>query len=235
MERAFRKTSYGKISYLYRPGEYPLIFLHGLGGSSNNWTRLTKHLDMQFSLYFLDLLGHGRTEATDWNFKIKDQCAMIEELVYADGIENFSLAGNSYGGWIASTYAASFGKPKYLILEDSAGLNPTMEEAAGPLVERFIDRLQDFGRENNREIMRKIIEQNSKEEEKLTPDMLSAISSGTLVIWGGRDHMIDISYGRELNIMIPGSKFAEIEEAGHVPHYTHAEVVGNLINNFCIF
>lgn len=233
MQRLFRKTSKGVISYLYREGSNALIFLHGLGGSSNNWARLTKYLDPEFSLYYLDLLGHGRTEANGWNYRISDQCIMLDDFIRDTIGENFGIVGNSYGGWIASTFASSYGHPKCLVLEDSAGLNPTVGESAGEQVEKFIDKLQNFGRENVREVMRKIIYQNSTGEEKLSPEMLAEIKSNTVVLWGERDHMIDLSYAEKLNTMIWGSTLQLIKGGGHVPHYTHPDEVAHIINECC--
>lgn len=232
MERSLRSTSFGNISFLHRPGRVPLIFLHGLGGSSNNWMRLERHLDPDYALYFIDLMGHGGSAEAVWNFTVDDQCRMLEEFISASGIENFALAGNSYGGWISATFAATRTSPDYLILEDSAGINPTVGEFGTDSVEKFIDRLQGFGRKNDRDVMRRIIEKNSTGSEKLSPEMLSAIESRTLVIWGDEDRMIDVQYGRELADHIGNSTFSIIRGAGHIPHYTHSREVAGLINSF---
>lgn len=232
MERTFMATSSGKISYLHRAGRFNLIFLHGLGGSSNNWMKLGNNLDDRFSLYFVDLLGHGGTEARDWNYTIEGQCRMLSEFIDGSGIDKYGLIGNSYGGWISATFATKFGKPDYLVLEDSAGVNPTVGEWEQSRIEEFIDRLQSFGRPNDRGVMESIIRQNSTGAEKLSEQGLQKITSETMIIWGERDRMIDISYGRKMNEFIPGSRFSVIENAGHIPHYTHAEEVAELINGF---
>ena len=234
MERTFRRTSFGDISYLHRPGKTNLIFLHGLGGSSNNWMKLPESLDSSFSLYFVDLLGHGRTDAGNWDYSIKDQCRMLSEFIGNLGIENYGLVGNSYGGWVSATYASRFGNPGYLILEDSAGINPTVGEWERSKIEEFIDRLQSFGSVNDREVMEKIILNNSTGREKLSEGDLRAIRSKTLVIWGEKDRMIPVSYGRKMSELIPGSSFESISTAGHIPHYTHSEEVSRLINRFIL-
>lgn len=235
MERTFGKTSRAEVSYLLRPGENSLIFLHGLGGSSNNWLRLVKYLDSSYSLYFLDLMGHGRTVNGVWGYTIRDQCRMLGEFIDMLGAERYGLVGNSYGGWIAATFASRYGNPEYLILEDSAGINPTLGEGDRDKMEQFIDRLQSFGRNNDRRVMRNIIVQNSTGEERLGDSDLESIRSHTMVIWGEKDRMIDVSYGRKLNDSIPGSIFEMIQGAGHVPHYTHPEYVAGLINRFASF
>ncbi len=232
MERTFRETSHGDISYLHRPGEVSLIFLHGLGGSSNNWMRLEKKLDERLGLYFVDLLGHGRTKASGWDYTVMGQAMMLREFIENSGIESYGLAGNSYGGWVSATYASRISSPDFLVLEDSAGLNPTVGEWEESRIEEFIDRLQSFGRLNDRQVMEKIIAQNSTGKEKLSREVLSAIRSRTMVIWGEHDRMIDISFGKRMNEYIPGSVFEVVEGAGHIPHYTHSEEIAGLINGF---
>ena len=44
MERSYLSLSSGGISYLERKGQYPIIFLHGLGGTGNNWLKLAGYL-----------------------------------------------------------------------------------------------------------------------------------------------------------------------------------------------
>lgn len=232
MERAFGRTSFGNVSYLHRPGNSSIVFLHGLGGSSNNWLKLVKYLDPSYSLYFVDLLGHGKSDDVRWSFRVEDQCMMLRELLENLGITNFSLMGHSYGGWVATRFSATYGNPEHLILEDSAGTNPTVGEGDGKQIEAFIDRLQSFGRVNNREVMRKIIIQNSTGEEKIPPVDLGRIKAHTLIIWGKRDRLIDLSYGKSLNESIDESILEIIEGAGHMPHYSHPERVSELINNF---
>lgn len=212
-----------------------MVFLHGLGGSSNNWMRLAKYLDSSYSLYLLDLLGHGKTVSTGWHHTVKEQCTMLSEFLENTGIDRFGLVGNSYGGWISATYAARMGRPEILVLEDSAGINPTVGEGDTRKMEAFIDRLQSFGRTNDREIMKKIILKNSTGEEKLTSGDLSSIDARTLIIWGERDRIIDAKYGRLMADGIDGSILEVIRDAGHVPHYTHPEETARIINNFALF
>ncbi len=235
MQRLFRRTSSGTISYLYREGDYPIIFLHGLGGSSNNWTRLVKYLNPEYSLYFIDLLGHGRTVAEGWDYSISDQCRMLKEFVESEGMTSYGLAGNSYGGWTALRFSSQYDSPDCLLLEDSAGLNPTVGEGTTQQVDRFISRLQNFGRENDREVMKRIIEQNALGSERISQELLSRIRSRSIIVWGEKDRMIDTSYGRKLHESISGSEFRVIEGAGHVPHYTHPEEVASIVNDFCVF
>ncbi|MCS7074551.1 MAG: alpha/beta fold hydrolase, partial [Bacteroidia bacterium] len=44
---------------------FPLIILHGLFGSADNWTTLGKQFAQSFSTYLIDQRNHGRSPHTD--------------------------------------------------------------------------------------------------------------------------------------------------------------------------
>lgn len=47
---------------------------------------------------------------------------------------------------------------------------------------------------------------------------LASVKVPTLVVWGKSDRIATPAYGRALSRAIPGALFAEIPEAGHLPH-----------------
>ena len=234
MRRLYAETSFGEISYLHREGTYPLIFLHGLGGSGNNFLRLDSFLNPHFELFMVDLLGHGRSEKKMPDYAIKTQCMVLEEFMEATGIEgrNFGLVGNSYGGWISLRFSISFRKPEFLILIDSAGINPTIGERGKDNLDNFIDRLVKAGHNNDRNIMTRISLQNATGRERITLDELKTITAHTAIIWGEHDAIIEKKYGIELNENIRDSKFFAIRDGGHTPHSSNAGEVASIIDEF---
>jgi pimeloyl-ACP methyl ester carboxylesterase len=228
MERLVAQTSLGKISYLHRAGELPVLFLHGLGGTGNSWIKLNSYLDPKFELFMVDLLGHGRSEKPDIEYSIYNQCRFITEFVDNLKMRPFALVGNSYGGWVAARLVTGYISPEYLVLVDSAGVNPTVGETGAS--DAFIDRLMKISRYNRRDIMKKITINNSRAKEKLDPGDLHNIRAKTIVIWGENDNIIPLKYGNMIHEMIPGSLFFKIDGAGHIPQVTHPEIVSEIIN-----
>lgn len=49
-------------------------------------------------------------------------------------------------------------------------------------------------------------------------DRLEAIAVPTLVVYGASDRIVTPAYGRAVAAAIPGASFAEIPDAGHLPH-----------------
>lgn len=232
MLRLNQEISNGRISYLYRDGSFPLIFLHGLGGSGNNWIKLEPFLDRRFALYFVDLAGHGRTQISNYDHTIEMQIAMLHEFFSKLKLENFALVGNSYGGWVSLRYAVRYDSTGILILVDSAGINKTVGEGSEELVSKFVDRVMVMNPHNNRETIENIVRHNADGTEKVSRDQLENITWPTMIIWGSEDKLIDPQYANLMHSAIRGSEIHVIEGAGHTPHVSHPNEVAKDITSF---
>ena len=98
----------------------PIIILHGLFGSSDNWLTLGKILGETHQVYMLDQRNHGqspRSDVFDYNAMAEDLKAFIDDHY----LENPILIGHSMGGktvmQFAMNYPDSFSK---LIVVDIA-------------------------------------------------------------------------------------------------------------------
>jgi esterase len=97
MKLHFRKSGQGK----------PLIILHGLFGSSDNWFSLAKVFAGHFTVYLVDQRNHGQSpHSEDFNYKLltEDLAAFIQE----HQIENPHIIGHSMGGKTAMNFAVKF-------------------------------------------------------------------------------------------------------------------------------
>ena len=82
----------------------PLVILHGLYGSSDNWMTIAKNISGNFTVYLPDLRNHGKSphsEIHDYNSMSSD----IYELVTELNLGKFFLAGHSMGGKAAIRFA----------------------------------------------------------------------------------------------------------------------------------
>lgn len=85
----------------------PLVILHGLFGSLDNWHSLTKRFAEQFRVYAVDQRNHGRSPHSD----IFTYEAMREDLreFYEDhGLQGAFLLGHSMGGKTAMEFALTY-------------------------------------------------------------------------------------------------------------------------------
>ena len=83
----------------------PALFVHGLGGSSLNWTALGLLLNDRIRGMAPDLPGFGRTPLAG-AAGITEQAAVLIELLEREVDQPVHLFGNSMGGAVAVTLAA---------------------------------------------------------------------------------------------------------------------------------
>ena len=82
----------------------PLVILHGLYGSSDNWVTIAKKLGNIFTVYLPDQRNHGQSPHS----QIHDYDSMRDDLFELAGdlnLKKFFLAGHSMGGKTAISFA----------------------------------------------------------------------------------------------------------------------------------
>ncbi|HKJ18161.1 MAG TPA: alpha/beta hydrolase [Xanthomonadales bacterium] len=85
-----------------------LILIHGFGADNNCWLPLAKKLGPRFSLLIPDLPGFGSSEPpNELKFDITSQTQRVMAFLDALGIETCLVAGNSMGGYVAASLAAT--------------------------------------------------------------------------------------------------------------------------------
>lgn len=98
----------------------PLIILHGLYGSSDNWIPIAKMISGNFTIYIPDIRNHGKSPHSgihNYDAISDDISELTEEL----GFENIFLAGHSMGGKAAVRFAMRWpDKIKGLLIADIA-------------------------------------------------------------------------------------------------------------------
>jgi esterase len=83
----------------------PLIILHGLYGSSDNWVTIAKNISSRFTVYLPDQRNHGNSPHDD-RHDYESMSDDIFELVTDLGLKKFTLAGHSMGGKAAMMFAS---------------------------------------------------------------------------------------------------------------------------------
>ena len=105
----------------------PLIILHGLYGSSDNWITIAKNLSDSFTVYLPDQRNHGQSPHSD----IHNYDSMRDDLFeLADDLKlsHFFLAGHSMGGKTAISFALKWpGMINGLLIVD---ISPFIDETS---------------------------------------------------------------------------------------------------------
>jgi pimeloyl-ACP methyl ester carboxylesterase len=84
----------------------PVVFIHGLTFSSATWGPLLDRLGGRFRCVAVDLPGHGRSAGLPRS--MEEVGHQVYGLVSGLGIERPVMVGHSWGGALASMYAAHF-------------------------------------------------------------------------------------------------------------------------------
>ncbi len=85
----------------------PLILLHGLFGSSNNWGTVAKHFSQYFQVISVDLRNHGSSPHSD-SQTYAELSQDLAELCDALNLNTVHLLGHSLGGKVAMQFATQF-------------------------------------------------------------------------------------------------------------------------------
>lgn len=82
----------------------PVIVLHGLFGSSDNWMTQAKMLADHFAVYALDLRNHGQSPHSD-AFDYQSMVDDVVEFCKDNQLANVVIIGHSMGGKVAMNLA----------------------------------------------------------------------------------------------------------------------------------
>lgn len=96
-----------KLSYREMGEGAPLIILHGLFGSSDNWLSISKELESDYKIYLVDQRNHGDSPHSE-EFTYAAMAADLKEFVEEHGIEKAVVMGHSMGGKTAMKFAVSY-------------------------------------------------------------------------------------------------------------------------------
>lgn len=97
MNLNFKKLGSGK----------PLVILHGLFGSADNWFSIARELEKHYTLYLVDQRNHGDSPQSDtWNYQVMVED--LKKLMDEEGLDQVYLMGHSMGGKTVMNFACTY-------------------------------------------------------------------------------------------------------------------------------
>ncbi|MFN5331144.1 MAG: alpha/beta fold hydrolase [Bacteroidota bacterium] len=238
----------------------PLVILHGLFGSADNWYSIAKDLEGSFTLYLVDQRNHGDSpHSSVWNYEVMVED--VRELLVTEGLDSVYLMGHSMGGKTAMNFAVRYpGRVRKLIVGDIApryypihhqvileGLNAidlsqlqSRKEADDHLA-KFIPELgirqfllKSLGRDGQGfawKINLSVITEKIEEVGKALEE--GAIFEGpTLFLSGANSNYIQEKDLSDMKRHFPNFTWVSIPNAGHWLHAEQPQAVIKEIRNF---
>lgn len=124
----FTKIDGQSVHYRDQGKGIPILLLHGICDSLHTWRFWSKELQANgYRVISMDLPGYGLTGKWNREYSTENYIDLIHKLIKKLDIENFSIAGNSLGGYMAWNYAIAHPEDvNSLVLISPAGypLNP---------------------------------------------------------------------------------------------------------------
>lgn len=223
-------------------GEGPaIVIVHGVGGHKEDWAAIQQDLAADAQVFAIDMLGFGESGKAGDDLSIPVQAAAIAALLDAHGHDSARLVGNSVGGWVAATFAATFpARTERLVLIDPAGFRAMFEGT--PPVNFDPDTVQEMQALIdiciNGPVARTpglaeaaLAAYTSSGEKAVSPvwgrsiygsprleDLFGAINAPTTVLWGADDRLFPAVLAGVFAGAIAGARHELIPDAGHFPH-----------------
>ena len=120
MKLFFRESGQGK----------PLIILHGLFGSSDNWFTLAKTFSQQFKVFLVDQRNHGQSpQSAEMNYELLAED--LHDFIREHALDRPAVIGHSMGGKAAMNFAVKYPKEigKMIVVDIVPKLYPVHHDA----------------------------------------------------------------------------------------------------------
>jgi triacylglycerol lipase len=255
MIQGTRNVSGNTLAYL-KDGTGPaVVIVHGVGGHKEDWKAVVEQLGKSHTVYAIDMLGFGGSSRNAPELGMAAQADALKGLLDQEGITTADLIGNSVGGWVTATFAATdpdrVGK---LVIVDPAGFEAMFQ--GEPPVNLFPDdvgqmeKLLSFVLHSDFAHTRAFAEQaftafTASGEKTIVPrlwpgltnsprleTLLPKIKAPTLVIWGKEDKLFPVTLAPYITGLTPGATSVLIDNASHFAHIDQPAAFISAVSEF---
>lgn len=192
-----------KMHYVkYGDGKYPLILIHGNGGSSESLKEAATYLANDYTVYCIDSRCQGKSENPDvisYDLMAKD----VKEFIEAENLVKPYVMGHSDGGMVALTLASAYPDVPGAIISCGSNSRPETFKAYFTIGVKIKNA---FKHDKLNDLMLTLPDFNK--------EFLSKITAPTYIVAGEHDIM-PLSDTVYIHENIKNSKIAIIKGANH--------------------
>ncbi|MFT7085165.1 MAG: pimeloyl-ACP methyl ester carboxylesterase [Vicingaceae bacterium] len=250
-----------KLHYKKLGTGQPLLVLHGLFGSLDNWMTLAKKWSNDFEVYLVDQRNHGQSPHSE-EFSYPLMAEDLKELMDQLELKSAILLGHSMGGKTVMEFSMKYPEMiEKLIVVDIAPVSynvhhhtiiealrsvPLSDISSRKEAESFLSQhIKDFG---TRQFLLKNLYWENKDKlawrfnlevlaDQILPISEYAIMDGafekeTLFIAGANSDYILPEYGSNIKSKFPNYKLKSIPGAGHWVHAEKMDEFSEIVMNF---
>ena len=260
---------------------FTIVLIHGAGGQEIDWPKAWRSTNVQaklmgltpsnqgvirlfnaglddYSIYAVDLPGHGKSDGSSKS-SIDEYSSDVIDFLDAMNLENVCLVGHSMGAAIALNASLSqswricsvvaIGGASKMIVSDAIleGLQTTFEETVDNIVKYSwhkktgaIADSQQMAAYFREKAKQRILDAGSKTvhgdflacSRFDLGDRLDEISIPVLVIASNCDQMVPLNVSQEMASNLPNAKFVSLEGCGHFQHIEQTSRVATELSHF---
>jgi pimeloyl-ACP methyl ester carboxylesterase len=227
-----------EIAYEVAGAGPPVVLVHGLAGSTRWWDACLPGLTERLTVYAVDLPGFGENRRTE-PFALEKAAERLAAWTDVVRLERASIVGHSMGGYVAADLAARFPeRVERLVLVDAV-VRPYDDPLRQP-VRGVLDMARTLPVRYWRILLSDALRAGPATLHNATRAVLAAdlrprlgqIAAPTLVIWGERDNLVPLEYGKLLAETLPNASLEVIEGAGHNPMWDRPEELNHVLIRF---
>ena len=249
-----------KLHYRKYGEGQPIVILHGLFGSSDNWQTLGKKFAENFEVYLVDQRNHGHSpKSNEFNYQLLSD-DLYKLITYLE-LENIILIGHSMGGKTVMTFTqqhsefieklivVDIGPKAYpmhhnIILEGLNSLDLSSIKSRGQADKQLSQYIEDVG---VKQFLLKNLYWVEKGQlgwrinipvlEEKMPDIIAAIpdkivDTPTLFIRGEKSNYIVEDDFQNIYDQFTNSEIETIYDAGHWVHAENPFSFYNMVMDF---
>lgn len=223
----------GEIIY-YRtegnPGDLPLLFLHGAGGTSHKWSAQLSGLSGKYRTIAVDLPGHGSSQGAGFS-DLEYYADFTKDFAQALNLSPFILIGHSMGGGITQCFASKYPQMlKAMVLVGTGArlrVQPDLLALFADLQEVNLQSILYYSGTSP-----EVIAEGEQDSGLTSPlvrygdflgcdrfdlrDKISTITTPALILVGAEDKMTPVKYSEYLQEHLAQASTEVIPTAGHM-------------------
>jgi 3-oxoadipate enol-lactonase len=246
------------LAYHVRGAGRLVMFLHTIGTRGAFWDPLVERIEDRCRCVTVDLRGHGDSDVPRQRFTLNDLADDVIELLRVEGKNNAVLVGCSLGGMVAQAVALK--APELLaglVLADTS--HRQTEQSRRAVQQRAADSLKGMPAMLHSTLARwfpaPFLALNGPEVEACRKwlleddpvvfswgwqaiseldfgDRIAAIDVPTLVVRGSVDASSSREVMQAMAALLPRSRYAEIDGAGHVAPLEQPDAFAGVLLDF---
>lgn len=218
----------------------PVILIHGIGGSVENFLPALEPLAARHRVYALDLPGHG---LTDKPAALPDFDRFVDHFMQHLEIRRAHIVGHAMGGWVALSLTLQFPeRVDHLVLMDSTGLGRELSlnfrlpvlPVVGDRLARGLPGTQQAAQQAVMQVLRRSVDISGQKARLIDRIRrgLPSIHSPVLIIWGREDEVVPVKHAEKAAQLIPGARLHILENCKHLPMIEKTQEVNALLVEF---